>query len=205
MNKEIAHILKGKIKDLPFIDVIAGMAQTVTRDQPQDEGAAMIQQRFPVSSDTSLPNGCEGGPEFLLIPDSSRKSIIYFEDFGIQSTGREHGLPTFNSSIRLIAWLNRAKLTGDHYAEISGRAMAMIINLLAGRNPENVDMFTRLSVSVARIPPQEPALFGRYTYDETLRQYLRPPFEFFGIDFTCRYAANISCLNQIQWNNESCL
>lgn len=205
MNKEIAHVLKDKIKGMPFVDLLAGMAQTVTRSQPQGEGEIMFQERFPVSSDTNQPDGCLGGPEFILIPDSNRKSVIYFEDWGIQATGRDKGLPTFNSSIRLVAWLNRSKLTGNAYSEISGRAMAMIIDALTGRNPENVDMFTRLTVSVARIPPQEPALFGRYSYNEEQRQYLRPPFEFFGIDFTCRFAANLKCLNDTQWNNESCL
>lgn len=205
MNKELASILKSKISDLPFIDVLAGLAQTVVQDDPiHEDSAAMLVRRFPVSYDTNQPNDCMGGPERSLIPDSSKKSIIYFEDFGSQSTGRLHNLPTFTSNLRLICWMNRAKITGNIYSEISGRCMSLIIDRLVGKNPINQGMFTRLIINVARIPPQEVALFGRYTYEERDRQYLRPPFEFFGIDFSCNYAINTKCLDQTQWNNETC-
>lgn len=205
MNKELATVLRNKLAALPFIDLLAGMVQTVTQSDPnQDESApAVITKRFPVSYDTTGAGTCQG-QEVALIPDSSRKSIIYFEDYGIAVTGRLHGLVAYNSSLRLICWLNRANLVGDHYTEISGRCMAGIVDTLLTQNPENVGMFTRLSVNVARIPPQDPALFGKYTYDETVRQYLRPPFEFFGIDLTATYQAPAKCLSGINWNLQQC-
>lgn len=205
MNKELSSLLKKKLLTLPFIDVLAGMVQTVTRDNMQeDDGIGKTTKRFPVSYDTNLLEECLGRPEKMLIPDSSRKSIIYFEDYGIVNTDKKHGLYGYNSSVRLICWMNRALLVGDVYAEISGRCMAMIIERLAGHNPENNGLFTELRVDVARIPPQDAALFGRYTYNEQDRQYLRPPYEFFGIDFSCRYYVNSKCLNETQWNQQIC-
>jgi len=205
MNKELATVLRTKLAGLPFVDLLAGMAQTVTVADPNaDETApAVITKRFPVSYDATGADACVG-TEVALIPDSSRKSIIYFEDYGIAVTGRLHGLVAYNSSLRLICWLNRANLVGNDYMEISGRCMATIVDRLLTQNPENVGMFTRLAVNVARIPPQDPALFGKYTYDETTRQYLRPPFEFFGIDFTATYQAPAQCLNGINWNLQKC-
>lgn len=204
MNKELATVLRNKLASLPFVDVLAGLAQTVTTQDSNLENpeAAAVVKRFPVSYDT-LGVDCQG-KEVGLMPDSSRKSIIYFEDFGIATTGRLHGQTGYNSSLRLICWINRANLVGDSYKEISGRCMASIIDLLAGRNPENVGMFNRLTVDVVRIPQQDAGLFGRYTYNETDRQYLRPPFEFFGIDLTCKYYVPAKCLQGINWDNPKC-
>lgn len=197
-------MLRDKLASLPFIDVLAGMAQTVTTQDSNlsNPEAAAVVKRFPVSYDV-LGVDCQG-KEISLNPDSSRKSIIYFEDFGISSTGRLHGQTGFSSNLRLICWLNRANLVGDTYTEISGRCMATIVDTLAGRSPENVGMFTRLTVDVARIPQQDAGLFGRYTYNEADRQYLRPPFEFFGIDLVCKFYVSAKCLDAINWNNPKC-
>jgi hypothetical protein len=205
MNKELATVLRNKLAGLPFVDLLAGMAQTLTVADPNqdDQAPAVITKRYPVSYDTTGADAC-AGVEIPLMPDGSRKSIIYFEDYGIAVTGRLHGLVSYSSNVRLICWLNRANLVGDHYTEISGRCMAAIVDTLLTKNPENIGMFTRLAVNVARIPPQDAALFGKYTYDETTRQYLRPPFEFFGIDLTATYQAPAQCLNGINWNQQLC-
>jgi hypothetical protein len=205
MNKELATVLRNKLAGLPFVDLLAGMAQTLTVSDPNqdDQAPAVITKRFPVSYDTIGAGTC-AGKEIALIPDGSRKSIIYFEDYGIAVTGRLHGQVAYSSSLRLICWINRANLVGDHYTEISGRCMASIVDMLLTKNPENVGMFTRLAVNVARIPPQDAALFGKYTYDEPTRQYLRPPFEFFGIDLTATYQAPATCLSGINWNQQLC-
>jgi hypothetical protein len=204
MNQELAILLRNKLVGLPFVEVLAGLAKTVTTEDPIGEGdrPSVVTKRFPVCADTLGP-ACQG-KEVVLNPDSRRKSIIYFEDFGISSTGKIHGHNTFNSSLRLVCWLNRANLVGGHYEVISGRVMAAILARLVGGNPESDGLFTRLTIDVARIPPQDAALFGRYTYNEVDRQYLRPPFEFFAIDFTCKYAVSSKCLADINWNVELC-
>jgi hypothetical protein len=201
MNKELSRLLRDKLGDLPFVDVLAGMAQTVTSEDVSEDGTKTV-KRFPVSYDV-LGVDCEG-QEVILIPNSSRKSIIYFEDFGISSNGRLHGQTQYTSSLRLVCWMNRANLVGSTYQAIGGRVMASIVDELAGKNPENRDMFIRLMVNVARIPPQDAGIFGRYTYNETDRQYLRPPFEFFGIDLTCTYQVPAKCFGAINWNLQTC-
>ena len=74
----------------------------------------------------------------------------------------------------------------------------IIQKLRAEQNPENVSFFTGLFVEVSRIPKQDAALFSKYTYDETLTQYLRPPFEFFGIELKCSYSINQKCIGEIE-------
>lgn len=202
MNHALSTILKTNLYGLPFIDLLCGMVQTLTIDEPVDEGFAVVQKKMPVTFDHN-DTAC-AGKEILPVPDSSRKSIIYFEDFGVRVIGKEQGLSKFQSSLRLICWMNRAKLVGDHYKEISSRVMASVVQQIANKNPFSSGIFIKTSVRVANIPPQDAALFGRYTYKEQDRQYLRPPFEFFGIDFQIDYLANAKCLEGIAWNTQVC-
>lgn len=204
MQKEVASILKGKLLTLPFADLVAGLAQTLVTTEQDETNSTTVQKRFPVSYDTWNADVDCFGKEISLIPDSSRKSIIYFEDNGISPGAMVHGQQMYNSSLRLVCWLNRAKLVGDAYAVIAGRCQTAIVSRLCHKNPQNLGMFLRFTVNVQRIPPQDPALFSRYTYNETDRQYLRPPFEFFGIDLVCNFLPSAKCLEGINWNVETC-
>jgi hypothetical protein len=202
MNKGLSIILRNKLAELPFVEVLAGMAQTVTTEDSNQETLVKITKRFPVC-DNVLGVDCEGR-EISLTPNSARKSIIYFEDFGITVNGREHGNTNYISSLRLVCWMNRKNLVGNAYTDVAGHAMAMIVQKLTGGNPENIDIFTRLTVEIVRIPPQDAGLFGRYTYNEADRQYLRPPFEFFALDLSCKYNVPTKCLAAINWDLKTC-
>lgn len=204
MNKELSSILRDKLASLPFVDVLAGMAQTLTTTDMDEANVVKITKRQPVSYDVIGVDTCFGR-EISLVPDSHRKSMIYFEDYGISVTGRIRGMTGYNSALRLIFWMNKANLVGNAYQEVSGPIMATIIDTLVGHNPENIGIFKRLTIAVTRIPPQDAALFSRYTYTEQDRQYLRPPFEFFGIDFACKYQVPEKCLSGINWNIENCI
>jgi len=201
MQRELARVLRDKLAPLPFVDLLAGLVQTIHTEYVSEEGTK-TPNRYPVSLD-ALGDSCVG-KESPMLPDGSRKSLIYFEDWGTAVLPRLHGQTGYNSNIRLVCWLNRANLVGDHYKMVAGRMMASIVDTLAGKNPENVDMFIRLQVEVVRIPPQDAGLFGRYTYREEDRQYLRPPYEFFGIDFSCKYYVPARCFNGINWNLQTC-
>lgn len=200
MQKEVGNVLKNRLASLPFIDVLAGTVQTLTVTDTTGGGpdAESVEttttKRFPVSDDHNQDPGIFG-IETVLMPDSARRSIIYFEDYGISLLPELHGLKRYQCNLRLIAWFNRELLTGKTtYSPVSGPLMAAIIEKLVTLNPVNVAMFSRFMTRVVRIPAQDGALFGRYTYQETTRQYLRPPFEFFALDLENTFCVNPSCL-----------
>jgi len=206
MNKELASILRNKIASLPFMDLKAGLAQIVESSTYPDtaEGvtAKALRHRMPVSYDvTGRGDDCLGR-EVSLVPDSSRKSILYFEDYGTVAGGRREGLRQYTSKIRLVMWLNRERLVGDAYKEITAYCVSAIIGKICRGQYENLDIFNQLHVKESAIPAQNSDLFARYTYDETVRQYLRPPYEFFAIDFLCTYFLSDNCINKIDFNNE---
>lgn len=207
MNKEVAHVLRTRLATLPFADIVAGLAQTVTSVKAlgDEENKTSITQKFPVSYDVVLAGQECMGQECALIPDSNRKSIIYFEDFGVTLNERHNNMNHYTSRLRLICWMNRANLvSGGIYTEVSGPAMNACINSVQGTGGISSGMITALITQVTNIPAQDPALFGRYSYDENTRQYLRPPFEFFGLDLTCKFRVSDKCLEQIDWSGSSC-
>ena len=207
MNKELAKVLRDRLKgNLAFVDKYGAMVQTVEFKQEQDGGVG-VRKRMPVAVE-SIAEGTCSSLEMQMIPDSSNVGILYFEDGGTLPNGRKNQRYNYVSNLTLICWINRARVLTNSYSEISAMAINEIINKIgAEQNPTNESFFTGLFIEVVRIPKQDAGLFSKYTYDETLTQYLRPPFEFFGIEFKCSYSINPSCIDEISvepncYNNE---
>lgn len=203
MIKEAAKVLRDRLQfrgDIPFIDVYAGLVQTVSYKAETASGSTTT-ERMPVSYDTNLSAGCSGTPEKAIIPDSSKKGIIYFEENGGAVPFRTiaGGSTLYRLGLVAVVWLNRAKITGDDYSEISGSAFAEIKKKLTATDIS--DPFHRLTVTDARFR-QNDAVFSKYSYDETVMQYLRPPFEYFAIDLTVTVL--VPCAAAIVLNPKIC-
>lgn len=207
MNKEIAHILKERLASnggLPFVEVLAGLAQTVEYKQENSDGNP-ITKRMPVGYDATTPEGCTVSPERALIPDSTRKGILYFEDLGATFIDRvSGGHMRYRSTLVLVCWMNRALLVGDHYAEITSHCVTTILGKLNIRRPKNEPPFSRMAVTPGRILQQNASVFSRYTYDETVTLYLRPPYEFFGMELTVDYCIHPDCLTTLEYKDPVC-
>lgn len=207
MNKELAHILKERlVRDggLPFVELISGLAQRVTFKQNNDDGAA-ITKTMPVSYDNTTAERCTVTPERALIPDSSKKGLLYFEDMGSVFVDRmSGGAMKYRSTLILVCWMNRARLVGDNYAEITSYCVAGILKKLGVKSIKNEQPFIGMLVTPGRILPQDASVFSRYTYDEAVTQYLRPPFEFFGMELTIDYGIHPDCLSTIEFKEPIC-
>ena len=207
MNKELSKILRERLQEnggLPFVERYAGLVQTVEKIDI-DVNQNNVRKRFPVATESVL-NGVCNSNEIIMTPDSSVKGIVYFEDGGTSPLGRVGQDFKFTSNLTLICWINRAKVVSNIYSEITGIAIQNILNKIGiDENPENVSMFQGLTVSLTKIFPQEASLFSKYTYDESVTQYLRPPFEFFGLSLQIKYGINAKCIEPISiQNNEVC-
>ena len=195
MNKEIARILKNRLVGLSFSEVIGGLAQAVSIVRyggtiGTDQVASLkIVKKLPVTYDMAAGSNIYLGMEQELVPNQNKKSIIYFEDFGTNSdpNGRA-GTLAFISQIRLACWINRRNIgNGSPYAELTSKCIDEILHRIVTGKALNENGITRLFVNNPRFPIQDANIFSRYNYDEVESQYLRPPFEYFAIDFTARY------------------
>lgn len=196
MNKELAHVLKEKLLDIPFLEVVAGMVQVVEYDSPVYEGKT-VKKRMPVAYDTNIQDCGTNIKENDLVPNSSKRGILYFEDGGVQKSIRTSKGMEFQSRLIMTVWLNRERLVDDKYEEISAKCQMALFEKLVTANPQNLDIFSRLKISVSRVLQQNKAVFANYSYDESIMQYLRPPFEFFAVELICSYTVSFGCIAKL--------
>lgn len=205
MIKELCKVLKERLEfqgNLPFVDVCAGLVQTVTY-QEQDVNGNPITKKMPVSYHTNIDEGCTASPEKALTPDSTKKGILYFEDNGgaTQTKRLAGGFTIWTAQLILVGWFNRYLITGDAYSEITSIAHAEIMAKL--KKEDLASPFNKITVNDVRVR-QEPSIFAKYTYDETILQFLRPPFEYLAIDLNVRFILKGNCLPELELNPKIC-
>lgn len=202
MTKELAFIMRNKLANIPFLDVVAGIVQPVIDVKMNQDNNLAIAKKMPVSYDVT-GKGTAYGMERQLVPDQSKKSILYFEDFGstTDTTARARTL-AFITNIRLVFWMNKINCGFDKYADISAFCINSILERLILPSGINQSGITRLFISNPRILIQDSSVFSRYNYTEEVVQYLRPPFEFFAIDLTCKYTVHGSCLGGLRVSSD---
>lgn len=208
MNKEISKVLKDRLLakgGLPFADLISGMAQTVEYKEANEDGNTII-KRMPVSYDTNSAEGCRTTPETALVPDSGRRGIVYFEDQGVRYKGRASGgAVLYQSTLTLVCWMNKARFMGkDFYTDINPYCITQITSKLKAGRLINSGIFAKMNVTPTQILPQDARVFAKYTYNETVTQYLRPPFEFFGIVLNIDYQVHPECIESLIIKDPAC-
>lgn len=208
MNKEIANILKSRITndpDINFLDVVAGLAQTVRYTQPTGDGS-FVYKSMPVSYDVDSPDGCQTTPETAIIPDSMKKGILYFEESGtniIEFKNNRGG--EYSSSLTLVCWVNKAQLGYETKEEITAILVSLILKaIVTANNRDNVGNFIAFHVKPNRINTQDNSVFNKYTYDEEATQYLRPPYEYFSIQIGVTFRLSPNCLNEFNLKQKLC-
>ena len=196
MITAIGEILKDRIKDCNFADRVAGIVQTISIQEKSKDYKTTIIKKYPAACDVVGENCGESGSKYKdLIPNSSKRSVMYFEDVGgIQFLRKERNDLVFEAKIRLIVWLNQQQL-GKNECSVSAPIMAHLIAKLSTTSPFNFAPYTKMSIHIANIAQKNPAIFSKYTYDEAEMQFLMYPFDYFAIDLLVNYSINANCLD----------
>lgn len=206
MIKELCTTLKNRLSDdggLAFIDVYSGLVQAVKyKDQNADGNP--ITKVFPVSYDTNLSAECGGSPERALTPDSSKNGIVYFEENGSAAPLRNisGGRTMYKCAVNLVCWFNRNNVTGDAYSEIGLQAFSEILKRLKSDVVKS-EVLRNITITEAKFS-QNARIFDKYSYDETVLQYLRPPFDFFYMELTATFILKAGCAPAIILNPKNC-
>lgn len=203
MIKEVCSDLKAALltgTPLALVDTFAGLAQVVTYKNP-DENGNTVTKKMPVSYDTEGLGCSTASKEKDLVPNSAKKGIVYFEDNGGMQVIRNlsGGRKQYRGNLVLVCWFNRNNSVGQTYGKMSKAAYDEITAKFKGVLPSI--WFINLKASAVRIR-QDPAIFSKYTYDETVLQYLRPPFEYLAIDLTVTFITG--CNVPITLNPQQC-
>lgn len=203
MNKEIADIVLGKISGLEWVDRYAGMVRPYVIHQPGIDGKA-IKKTFPVSCNVTDEDCVLNGTYKDLIPDSKYKSLLYFEDLGINIIGSDRSYINCQSNIKLVCWLNGKKLGYDGCG-ISAVAVMSILKVFAGMfNPFNEGNFVKIKISAISEMVKDNAIFSKYSYDEAQTQYLAMPYDFFALNLKVDFSIPFNCITDFQVLEELC-
>jgi hypothetical protein len=193
MIPEFCAKLKEKLiaAALPFGGTIAGAVKAVTYYEETMEGQKLTYV-LPVAWHT---NAGTNVPEQELVPNGDKLGIVYFEENGARLIGNNPGGDEYEALITLVAWYNKTKVLGEgnEYVHIQSNYITLVKQALKiNTGILNLYPFTRVRLSLNSVQPQDGRIFAQYTYRETDRQYLMPPFEYFALDMTARFTVS-SC------------
>lgn len=196
MNEQIAYVLKSQLDGLNFVDKIAGLVRPMTLNL---NGQKKV---FPVACDVST-DACVKGAYQELIPNSKYKSILYFEDLGLTMEYREKRRVYFSSRMNLVCWLNIKRLAECGLCVISPQVLLMVLANLP-EFPISSDIYREIWIKAYSEVPKSVAIFSRYTYDETIAQYLLSPFDYFCLQMLIQFWVDLDCVKDISVKECTC-
>ena len=199
MNIAIANSIRDDLKSLEWIETISGLvrAYNTTERVVIENRPMIIRKSLPVSCDISHET-CHNRYNFDLMPDAKKRSIIYFEDGGVQFQGSDGRHRHWQSSLTLVCWVNMEKF------EFSG---CSISPLLIGSIMENIDTklfnlpddgIVGVQLNVIGESPKSAAIFSKWSYREEQDQYLLYPYDYFALNIQSNFrTAGSGCANEI--------
>ena len=193
MNNKIANILKGYIETLDWTDKISGLVQTA--NVTEKSGDNKITKSYPIACDLT-EDSCVKGHYQDLIPDSKKRSVVYFEDKGCVFDKQVRNRLYYKSSLRLVCWLNLKLLeedpcgTDDH-CTVSGCYVMDVIKILPHIAFSSGGFYGMFINSISQAE-RSVDIFSKYTYHEESTQYLLYPYDFFALDIEITFA--VPCL-----------
>jgi len=191
MITDLGVIIIDRIQDLPFMDKYAGIVRVLNYKDFSKDGSSFTRKTFPVDCQTSFDE-CNKNKRYLdLCPDSSKKSVIYLEDNGIKPVRSEGPWVYWTASIDLVAWLNLPKLGTDSCSYSSIVQQGLLSKLLV--SGLNVDNYNMINIDLANIKPKSVNPFVKYSYDETINQFLMYPYDYFVMGLEFNFRMNKKC------------
>lgn len=198
MNFIIANTFKDLIQPLPFVDVLAGLTRVQKEIIPNESGQQLF-QTYPVEcsvTSTQISNG-----DYIdLGPDSSKKSILYFEDLGTQFKDKNVREMVFISRLRLVGWMNLDKFVGGG-CSMSAQVVANIISVLTANQPFNIAAeinLTKVRVTQITELAKNSDIFLKYSYKEEMLQHLMYPFDYFALEIATEFTVPMACIPDIE-------
>jgi len=179
--------LSPELEALDFVDRYGGLVKTMNILMPTD-GDNTVQKRYPVACNVSAKDCENTGIYQNLVPDDSKKSVVYWEEVTpMQNSGytqlRDFYTKKMIGTARLVVWLNLNKLGISNCTDAIltlppiEKIITKKINIIGGIYDTNLLMVQPKGM-VKKSPKN---IFGKYTYPDNAQYYLYP-FDYYAID-----------------------
>ena len=183
----IDTILSPKIQTLDFVDRYAGIVRTINIAEGNGTETGIV-KRYPLACNVTGVDCANIGVYQNLVPDDTKKSVIYWEMVSPMTNGgmtktRDFYRKKFKGTARLVVWLNLAKLGIDNCTD-----SILVLPILEkeittkGKITGGIYDGDLLWIEPLRMVNQDiNTIFGKYDYNK-LKNYYLYPFDFFAID-----------------------
>ena len=194
MNWLIGEMFRTSFNSISWHDLTAGCVSVQTKQ------VADKVKRFPVYCITP-ENDCQQ-PVYDLVPNSGKYSILYCEDGGVRVKENENSripsLVDFVSRIRVVCWYHTKILRGNLVKCLSLDLAAQLSTLVPMNNtlPDG-NVLSNVHLKLISEEPKTQAIFSKYTYEETEKQYLMFPYDYFALNYELEFSFDPSCLEPI--------
>lgn len=206
MIRDLSNILLGRITTAApaWLDKYAGLTRAISTKL---KGAKP--QTWPIAYGVTDPQECDqdGTPVNAMLPDEKYKSVLWIEcDQFPRRLPQNIGQPLWQVRFRVIVWLNGNKLKREDDTRV-GLADVAYQNLVSALESNNEDVGNYKCINTEVIgsgPATGPAIFSRYTFNETRSQYLHFPFDFFALDVSMEFVAPRNCEEELIAEDATC-
>jgi hypothetical protein len=191
MGMKLKHLidtlLSPEIEALPYVDRYGGLVQTMHMvvDNGTENG---VKKRYPVACDVTSRDCTNTGIYQDLIPNDSRKSVVYWEEITPlrnKGTTRTNDFYTkkFVGTARLVFWANLSQLGIDNCNDLFF-AIPQLEKIITKKGKILVGDYEGFQFwiqSLGEAPKNIETIFGKYDYPKTVQYYLYPN-DYFAID-----------------------
>lgn len=194
MIQVVCSTLKDRLESTEMVERLAGLVTPVSY-----EGRS-----YPIASDVDGAECFETGRYKDLIPNDKFKSVIYFEDrggFRFLGFTQKYNMTEWEGTVRLVAWLNLAKL-GITDPAVTDRVLFTIADKLLEEKGFHQITATgwgdnaKLRVSIVGTAQRDSRIFSPYSYSE-MPKLLVYPYDFFAIDLRVTVMVGRSCFTSV--------
>jgi hypothetical protein len=195
MNASIAELLKLRIQQFSYVEKLGGIVRAVSFER---QGGRIT---IPVGSGVEDPLQCGDNELLDLVPDERYKCIVFFEDRGLVPVVSRTRGQSWTSNLRLVCWVNTAKLGGD--ANAADAVLQQFLGVL-NSGPYNLDPFIGIRHRLSGVASKGPSIFAAYTFPDAARQYLLWPFDAFAIDIATEFRIRPGCEPVVSGSDVTC-
>lgn len=204
MIYKIAELLRDEISGLNFVEIAAGLAKPV----PVRNNATPTDSEEPVMVDKIIPMAyndlglvCEEGDLYLLVPNTKKMSIVWWEDNGIELIEEQTYYYQVRANLTCVAWWN-LRLINQSYTDASWLVANLIASIPA--RLDNIDYLSQIRVQWTGEEVAGAEVLSKYTLDEPENQFSTFPYAVTGLGFAVDFAFGKNCVDAVILNPATC-
>lgn len=192
LNKLICHI-QAELEDIDFVETIGGLVKDIKVKVAGNE------KHIPVSFEINKDE-CRYDNYRDLTPDSTKKSILFFDVLSEPTITEEHRhYFVFEAKIRICVWINYKAVNIGLW---NNSILAANILKYVANKYDNLDYMSAIRLFFAGQVNED--IYDKFNFDEAEKQYLTYPYSTFGMDYDVTWRVATSCVPDVALNVNEC-